>query len=145
MNSVYIIFGIGFVCLLSYVATRIYKEYKNKLEQKTFMENKEFLKLSASKLNSNLYYFYTDWCPHCKSSMEVWDSIENNIEFDKFNLNFFKIECDDKKNKATVKEFNIKEYPTIILLLNGKKYIYDADLNTESINKFLIAVYKKHI
>ena len=37
-------------------------------------------------------------------------------------------------------EFNIKEYPTIILVMNNKKYVYDANLSELTLNKFLQAV-----
>ena len=58
-------------------------------------------------------------------------------------INFFDIDCENKNNKLLVKEFKVKEYPTIILLLNDKKYIYDANLNKETLKKFILAVYEK--
>ena len=37
-------------------------------------------------------------------------------------------------------DFNIKEYPTIILVMNNKKYVYNANLEKLTLNKFLQAV-----
>ena len=53
------------------------------------------------------------------------------------------VDCDDKKNKALVRKHNIKEYPSYVLTANGKNYIYDANLSADTLEKFIIAIYKK--
>ena len=37
-------------------------------------------------------------------------------------------------------DYNIKEYPTIILVINDKRYVYDANLSELTLYKFLEAV-----
>ena len=79
----------------------------------------------------------------CKTTMKTWKEVKGDVDFKKFKINFFDIDCENKNNKLLVKEFKVKEYPTIILLLNDKKYIYDANLNKETLKKFILAVYEK--
>ena len=52
----------------------------------------------------------------------------------------YDIDGENKENKLFLKEFNIKEYPTIILLKNNKKYIFDAKLEKNRLLEFLKAV-----
>lgn len=112
------------------------------MNERKFIENGEFFK-NKKIINSELYLFYTNWCPHCKTALKTWKQLENDSTFDKYKINLFKINCDDKENKTIVKDFNITEYPTIVLLLNDKKYIYDTNLQKESLERFILAVYQK--
>ena len=142
MNFFYIILLILFIAACFYYAYTFYNNYMEEQNKKKFIENGEFLK-NKNIVKSELYYFYTDWCPHCKTSMKIWKEIKIDNDFKQFKINFFDINCEDKSNKIIVKDFKIKEYPTIVLLLNDKKYIYDANLNKETLKKFILAVYEK--
>ena len=125
--------------VLYIIFIRIIKKTK---EEQQYLENKEFLK----KINSTkgqFYYFYTKWCPHCKDAEPIFESIKKDARFNKYKIDFFKIDCEDKDNKTLALEYKIKEYPSYILVMNGKKYIYDANLNPESLHRFFKAVYKK--
>jgi thioredoxin-like negative regulator of GroEL len=50
-------------------------------------------------------------------------------------VSFTEIDCD--KESAYADSFNIKEYPTIILLKGDKKYIYDANLSEDTLDLFI--------
>ena len=127
----------GIFVILAYY---MYKTYYLPIKNKTYVENKEYLKGEYHE-GLELMYFYTDWCPHCKETKEKWNTISKDSNFNKY-INFVKINCEMKKNKKIEKEFNIKEYPTIILVLNNKKYYFDANLEEESLKKFLLFAYK---
>tara|TARA_Y100000992_G_C21162925_1_gene442050 strand:+ start:419 stop:850 length:432 start_codon:yes stop_codon:yes gene_type:complete len=142
MNIFYIIIIILFIIACSYSAYIYFQNYKKKMNDRKFIENGEFFK-NKKIVNSELYLFYTKWCPHCKTALKTWKQIENDSTFDKYKINLFKINCDDKEHKTIVKDFNITEYPTIVLLLNDKKYIYDTNLQKESLERFILAVYQK--
>lgn len=139
MNFFYIIFIILFTLGLAYFGYSLYKKEKNKVVDVSFKENNEFSKQITTQ--SVIYLFYTDWCPHCKETKEKWNTISKDPNFNKY-INFVKINCEMKKNKKIEKEFNITEYPTIILVLNNKKYYFDANLEEESLKKFLLFAYK---
>ena len=121
MNTFYIIIILLFIGACFYSAYVYFQEHIKK-KDRVFIENQEFFK--KKKLNdSQLYLFYTDWCPHCKKTIDIWNDIEHDYTFKKYKMYMVKINCDDKENQALVKDFNINEYPTIVLSLNNKKYI----------------------
>ena len=79
----------------------------------------------------------------CKNPRLPFSNVFLKLIISKFNLNFIKIDCEDKESRVYVDKFNITEYPSIILYIEGKKYIYDANLNEETLHRFLVAVYEK--
>ena len=68
--------------------------------------------------------------------------MKKDSKFHQFNLNFVDINGDDEKNRKLLNTYNIKEYPTIILDHDDKKFIFDAKLDTETLMKFLSFAYQ---
>lgn len=136
MSIFYILIFLLFVGLGTYLG---YRYYKDTLLIKTskFVENDEFKKKNTSKY-ADLFLFYTNWCPHCKNTLKIWDTLyalepEHNLK-----MNYIKVDCEKEKNLAT--SYDIKEYPTIILEKDGKKIVFDAELSEASFLKFMKAV-----
>ena len=76
MNFVYIFFIVLFTASCLYVAYSYFTDMmKNKNKDVAFVENKEFLHKAAT-VDTTFFFFHTDWCPHCKDSMEVWNAME---------------------------------------------------------------------
>ena len=140
MNYSYIILLLFFICGIFYIARYFYNKFiENK--KKDFIENNEFKFNENNKKQDIIYLFYVDWCPHSKEALDEWEKIKKDkIIEDYFNLH--KVDCDKKTNKKLIDEFNIKEFPTIILFKNNKKYIFDAKLTKETLMRFLKTVYK---
>ena len=134
MNYIYFILFLLVLIIGGYMTYQYL--YNKKTDGKKFIPNKEFQ--LEDKTNGDLYFFYTEWCPYSKKSEKVWDAIRRSYSSENLKLNFLKVDCDTNKKKAS--DFNIKEYPTIILVINEKKYVYDADLNELTLYKFLEAV-----
>ena len=140
MNYSYIILLLFFICGIIYIARYFYNKFLEN-HKKDFIENKEFKFNENNKKEDIIYLFYVDWCPHSREAINEWEKIkEDKIIDDYFNLH--KVDCDNKKNKKLINEFNIKEFPTIILFKNNKKYIFDARLTKETLMRFLKTVYK---
>lgn len=139
MNYIYTVLVISLSVGLSFLGYRIY--IHSQKETKKYIENNEFpKKRGASK--SNLLFFYTNWCNHCTNSKPIWENVKKDNEFQKFNLNFVDVNGEDEKNKELLKHYKIEEYPTIILDHDNKKFIFDANLTTETLLKFLSSVYR---
>lgn len=139
MKTVYTILFISLCAAgLAYLAYRIYLH--SQPEKKDYIENNEFD--DAKEQKSNLLFFYADWCDHCQNSKPIWENVKKDTNFLEFNVNFVDIDGDDEKNEHLLEHYDIKEYPTIILDRNNKKYIYDAQLESETLFKFLSSVYK---
>ena len=115
-----------------------YKYYKD-LFGKDHVLNKEFINTKSNSNDVVILFFYTDWCPYCKSSLPEWNKFEeyvknlkNSIEY---NITLTKINGD--KDEKTVEKYNVEGYPTIKLLYKGKVYDYDAKPNKDNLVKFL--------
>lgn len=134
MNYFYIGLIILFIAIGGYMTYQFI--YNKNINKKKFIPNKEFE--LEDKTNGDLYFFFTEWCPYSKKSEKVWDEIKREYTSDNLKLNFIKVDCDNNKKMAS--DFNIKEYPTIILVMNNKKYVYNANLEKVTLNKFLHAV-----
>ena len=126
MVSIFIIF--------SGVAYYFYKKFVKPSNK--FITNNEF-KSVTNTTEAELILFHTIWCPHCKTTMDIWNTLKGNNKYNnkKYIVNFTEIDCD--KESAYADSFNIKEYPTIILLKGEKKYIYDANLSEETLELFI--------
>ncbi len=139
MNFIYTIFLASLLTSgLVYMAYNIYLYSQKKTQN--YIENNEF-KDKNKKGTNNLLFFYADWCDHCQNSKPIWNQIQKDIDFQKFDLNFVDIDGENEKNSKLLNHYNIKEYPTIILERNKKKYYFDANLEAETLMKFLTSVY----
>jgi thiol-disulfide isomerase/thioredoxin len=120
--------------IFSSVAYYMYKKFFK--PSKSFITNNEFNSVNKTK-EAELILFYTLWCPHCKTTKESWDALKSNSRYNnnKYVVSFTEIDCD--KESAYADSFNIKEYPTIILLKGDKKYIYDANLSEDTLDLFI--------
>ena len=84
--------------------------------------------------------FHTEWCPICIKAMPEWidfkTAIENKYKYnDKISVKEF--DCDDENNVRIVKKYNIKAYPTIILIYKGKVYEYRSRVTNEKLQEFV--------
>ena len=128
---------IGSVLIFMAVGYFLYNTFY-KVKSTNFIENNEY-KMSSNKNDSNLLLFYTSWCPHCKTTIDLWQKIKSQNKYP--NLTFVEIDCE--KNIAEAELYKIKEYPTIILVKNNKKYIYDANLSESTLDIFINTVTNK--
>ena len=124
--------------LLIFIAYFIYKNYLFNKIKPNYVENKEF---TSNNIDSvELYFFYTDWCPHCKSAKPIWEDLKNNTSMvNNVKINYIDVNCDNEKELA--EKFNIEGYPTIKLVKDNQVIEYDAKPDKETLiiflNKFL--------
>ena len=131
-----------FIIFCLYIAYKSYHHYIKSKKEKQYIENKEFLK-KIGTVHTEMYFFHTKWCPHCKDAMPIWESIKKSSRFKPYKIHFMTIDCEDKKNHDLVIHHKIKEYPSYVLTAKGKNFVYDANLNSESLERFIKAVYEK--
>jgi len=140
MKFVYIFFIALISISLAYIAYSLFSSHQKIREEREFIENNEFG--DRKNMKDNLFFFYADWCDHCQKAKPIWNNIKNDNSIKKFGINFVDVNGDDEKNKQLIKYYNVKEYPTVILDKNQKKYIFDANLSSETLMKFFASVYK---
>ena len=131
MKVIIFLLFVIFCAITYFMYTYIYKGNKSK-----FIENNEYRESNNNK-EAGLILFYTTWCPHCKSTSDIWNTLKTNKKYNnnKYKITFVEIDCDKNPSDATT--YNITEYPTIILVKNNKNYVYDANLSEETLDLFI--------
>mgnify|MGYP006097798719 CR=1 FL=1 len=106
-----------------------YQKYKSKYLNLLSSNNQV-----GGKAPKDLYLFKAEWCGHCKSFKNDWDTLQNDSEL-KGKINF--ITMDSDKNATNIKEWNIEGYPTIILKSGNKATEYNGPRNINAIKEFI--------
>lgn len=90
---------------------------------------------------AELYLFKTDWCPHCKKALPIFESVKEKYE-DKlangYRVIFKVVDCEREPNVAD--KFKIEGYPTIKLVKDNQVIEYDAKPDKEHLIQFLNTV-----
>ena len=90
-----------------------------------------------------IYFFYADWCPHCKSAKGPWQKFQAN--YDKKIINNYKVLCKpvdcsepgDNPNKPLMDKYDVTGFPTIKVIKNGKVIDFDAKITEASMSQFV--------
>tara|TARA_A100001015_G_scaffold315583_1_gene427756 strand:- start:2166 stop:2678 length:513 start_codon:yes stop_codon:yes gene_type:complete len=140
------------VILLVIVLTYIMRFRKNEGME---VNNKEYQNNQDNQDNrkeAKLYFFYADWCPHCRTAKQPggpWNKFteKHNDVIIKGDYDVFieEVDCssDDNKHKGRygVKEmmhkYKVEGYPTIILVKDGDHYLYDTKPDADRIEEFV--------
>lgn len=126
---------LGVFIIFIIISVFVYKNYLKKID---YNPNNEFIK---SDKKGQLMLFYAAWCPHSKTTLNQWYVYkEKYAKTGKYSMSFNEIDCDENTNLAD--KYNIDEYPTIILLVDDKKYIYDAQMNDATLTQFINTIMK---
>jgi thioredoxin-like negative regulator of GroEL len=134
MNN--IIIGIIVIIIFGGIAYYLYSRNFNN----NFVYNDEYRNINRSK-EGRLILFYVNWCPHSKESLDKWNIIKNKYNNPNHTILFSEVDCE--KDSEIANNYNIKEYPTIILVKDSKNYEYDANLSEDSLNLFINTVMRK--
>lgn len=79
--------------------------------------------------------FYAPWCGHCQTLAPTWEKLAESLDSDK-SVNIAKIDC--TTNRDTCSEFEVKGYPTLLWIQDGKKAAkYQGDRSAEDLKKFI--------
>ena len=133
MNYYIILFILLIIFII--IAYFIYKYYST-IDSNKFVPNNEFK--SNARKEGSLILFYVTWCPYCKVALDKWSGIKQKYTNTKNTITFSELDCDKFSNMAD--KYNITAYPTIILVKNDKKYIYDAELDQTTLELFINTV-----
>ncbi|XP_067118624.1 thioredoxin domain-containing protein 5 [Centruroides vittatus] len=62
--------------------------------------------------------FYAPWCGHCQKLVPVWKELANSLKFDG-SIKISEIDC--TAHRTACGEFEVKAYPTLLWIVDGKK------------------------
>ena len=119
-------------------------------------QNKKFKQISNDPAGSSvayssgtsvfIYYFWVDWCPYCKSSKKDWNNFASNYNgrvINGYNITCQDIDCTNPKSitpinvKEYIDKYDIKGYPTVKMVKDGKVIDFDAKVTNVSLTKFV--------
>ena len=127
-----------FVAMIFLVAALYtYKRFVMERINKNYVENNEFVG-NADVKTADIYFFFTTWCPHCKTAKPEWDKFKDEMNkkiINGYTLNFFEVDCD--KDVATSDKFNVKGFPTIKMMKGNQIIEYDAKPNRNTLVEFV--------
>ena len=128
------------IVLFTIVSMFMYKRYVS--TGKKYITNNEFNSQPPGAITTaDIYFFYTEWCPHCKTAKPVWADFKEQMNGKKVNgVSLVFIEVDCEKEKQLADQFNVKGYPTIKLVNNNQVIEYDAKPSKETLTQFLNTV-----
>jgi|TARA_Y100000385_G_scaffold72688_2_gene73242 thiol-disulfide isomerase/thioredoxin len=132
---------IGLTLLFIIIAIYTYKTWiVPRLSSNDYVENQELVIEDENNQGGvvELYFFYTEWCPHCKTAKPIWNKFKQEIGENKIKgktINF--IEVDAEKESGLANQFKVEGYPTIKLVDNNKIIEYDAKPELDTLHQFL--------
>ena len=116
----------------------IYRRNVASKVNKKYVPNNEFSNKPSGLTSADIYLFYTEWCPHCKTAKPIWEDFKSQMSGKKINgitLVFHEVDCD--KDTETSDKFNVKGFPTIKLMKGTQIIEYDAKPSTENLIEFV--------
>jgi len=126
------------------LAIYVYMYYVAPKLDPSFVPNREFVKEKPPEKKATLYLFYTNWCPHSKKALPVFNSLKEKMEGKPVNdviINFVAVNGESEEGQMTdfEKEHKVKVdgYPTIFLVKGDQVVEYDAITTEETLNEFL--------
>jgi len=108
---------------------KVYASLRIKKTEKGNTERKE--RKTIKKIKKKLIYFYMDNCKWCREFHKTWLKIKKQHK----NIKFMKI--NGEKNKKMKQKYNIKTYPTLVLIENKDFKLFKDERTIENINRFL--------
>ena len=122
-----------FICAAIYVYNSFVKPRMNA----SYVANKEYIqKQETSGKSADLYFFFTTWCPHCKTAMPIWEKLkEQTTSVNGVTINYIEVDCE--KDPTLAEKYKVEGYPTIKLAYNNKVIEFDAKPDLDVLNQFL--------
>jgi thiol-disulfide isomerase/thioredoxin len=130
-NNALLVMGI-----LVLVCLGIFGYYKYTQKPK-YIDNKEYESDNSSKNGAiDVYYFYVDWCPHCKKSRPVWEQLKSDMPIISGRpVRYHEVDCDNNPQQAN--KFEVTSYPTIKMVNDKQVTEYDAKPEVVTLKQFI--------
>jgi thiol-disulfide isomerase/thioredoxin len=127
------------VVLFALAALITYRRYISEGFNNKYVTNNEFSQNTQTGTSTaDIYFFYTEWCPHCKTAKPIWAEFKSKMSGKQVNgvtLNFLEVDCE--KDTETSDKFNVKGFPTIKLVKGNQIIEYDAKPSTVNLIEFV--------
>ncbi len=95
---------------------------------------------------TTVYFFFADWCPHCKKAKPHWESAKSKMDGTSVNgtkVVFKEVDCTakppSKEAQDLMKMYGVEGFPTIVLVKDGTPKKLEEKPTQESISTFVNA------
>jgi thiol-disulfide isomerase/thioredoxin len=138
----YIVTAILFILIAVFIYYQYVKPYLNS----TYTANREKKQGEDGATNeAELMFFYTDWCPHCKTAKPEWEKVKSQYNgkiINGYTVTFTEVNCttETQQIQQMVDQYKIEGYPTIKLVKGNQVVDFDAKPTQQSLSQFLNSV-----
>lgn len=94
----------------------------------SFINIREGFESSPSSFNDDIasgkkvVWFYAPWCGHCKTMHKDWDDAASAVNIGENHMVKINVgNKDDAEHSKIAGQYNVKSFPTILLLNNGQR------------------------
>lgn len=131
------------ICIIIFGLLAKYTYDKYTEEQK--INSKKFNDVANADMRDNvltIFFFYVDWCPHCKTAYPEWVKFKNQYndeEINDYKVSCVELNCTDETPEvlSAINEYTIEAFPTIKMLKDNQKIEFDAKITYSALEKFL--------
>lgn len=128
-------------CVGAVVLFLLFKKYGSRIK---IMEGLTSTTMDSPDDGTQLLFFSTDWCPHCKVAQPEWDKLVSKYEEQLINgkpviFTHYNCTTETEDIKKLITQYNISGYPTVKLLKDGQVIDFDAKPTEASLTQFLQA------
>ena len=133
--------GIIFLAVSYYGYKHLYKKKEKKVDFSNTNPN-------APKETITIYYFFADWCPHCKKTRGDWNAFAsefNGKTVGNYNIICYDEDCSDRDNPTKLQtKYNVFQYPTVKAVKpdNGEELeiMFDSRITKTNLEKFVNSI-----
>jgi thiol-disulfide isomerase/thioredoxin len=84
-----------------------------------------------------LYFFYVDWCPHCKTAKPIISELEQDSSVTS-KAEIKRVNCEGSEvEQQLAKDFNVRGYPTIVFVIGGERKELETGVSKEAIKSLI--------
>lgn len=142
LNPQKLYFWLGLLIILL-ISAGIYVYQKNISNLQNNKERKNDVSNTASNGGDiRIMFFTVDWCPYCQKAKDPWNDFKTNYHLK--TVNGRRITCkeynattESEETKLLIDKYDVKGYPTVLMLKDGEKIEFDAKISTYSLERFV--------
>lgn len=82
---------------------------------------------------AKLYFFYADWCGYCRKFKPEWEKLKAEPNL---GIELEEVDCSNEA-PALAKEYDVKGFPTLILVHSSNKVTYEGERSANAIISFI--------
>jgi len=144
LNPQKIYFWMGLLVIL-FISAGVYVYNKNISNLQNKKGKNDVPNAASSSGDVRIMFFTVDWCPYCKKARDPWDDFKTNYHLK--TVNGRRITCQEynatdssptlAESKLLIDKYEVKGYPTVLMLKDGEKIEFDAKISTYSLERFV--------